>query len=381
MRRASLHRAAAPCAPRRGGPATDPGPRVVGAHVAARAVAAACLAAVLGGLAGARPAHAEGRNFTGQMAPEIYVQQGLFGLPTGATLHSLRGRPIVLKFFFTRCGACRDTLPDLERQFRVYGRRVQFIAVAFDNRPAVEAMWRRSGFTMPVAIDEHGVTPQRYGIVTYPTAYLIGADGVVRSYDMITDGMLEREAQRASAMFAQPTALTGAPSNATAGTTPGAGAGGAARVTPAVGGAGPAAVPAGTDLALRPAAAPPVDAGERNISELGEVPSALAGAKELARRNDYGGVLRLVEGHFDETVHAAEVVAAAHRIERIAIERSERRKQRIRDRWALGDPAGAYEMLLSMVEDFRATTLERPLREWSERVRADLASRGQLAGR
>lgn len=368
MRRASLHRAAAPCAPRRGGPLTGPRPRGVGAKVAARRVAVAFLAAVVAGLAGMRPAKAEGRNFTGQLAPEIYVQQGLFGLPTGATLHSLRGRPIVLKFFFTRCGACRDTLPELERQFRVYGRRVQFIAVAFDNRVAVEAMWRRSGFTMPVAIDEHGVTPQRYGVVTYPTAYLIGADGVVRSYDVITDGMLEREAQRAAAMSAHPAVVAGAPSSPAvgAGGAPAAGPSpGTARVTPAVVGA----------------ALPPVDAGERNVSELGEVPSALAGVKELARRNDYGGVLRLVEAHFDEVAHAADVVSAAHRIERIAIERSERRKQRIRDRWALGDQAGAYEMLLSMVEDFRATSLERPLREWSDRVRADLASRGQLAGR
>ncbi len=99
---------------------------------------------------------------------------------------------------------------------------------------------------------------------------------------------------------------------------------------------------------------------------------------DAARANDYGAVLRLVEHHVDATTDRPEVIEAAHRIERIAIERSERRKQKIQERWRLGDPIGAYRQIGEMADDFRGTQLEGPLREWSGRVHADLVARGSL---
>ena len=47
--------------------------------------------------------------------------------------------------------------------------------------------------------------------------------------------------------------------------------------------------------------------------------------------------------------------------------------------WKLGDQVGAYELIRKIVEDFRGTQLEAPLREWADRVRADLVTRGMLA--
>lgn len=321
-----------------------------------RLLAAAALAVVTSALL-APHARAEGRNLTGQPAPEIYVQQGLYTLPTGCTLQSFRGRPVILKFFFTNCPACRESLPDFERLFRQYGSRAQFIAVAYDNRHAVESMWRRLGYTMPIAIDEYGLTAQRYGITTYPTSYLVGADGVVRSYDVVTAGLIEREIARAGVIA--PAVAAAAPA-----TSP----------TPS---AAPAIGAAPTTLG----APAPVAAGgsERNVTELGEIPPALAGVADAARQNDYGAVLRIVEQHFDDKADSAEVVRAAHRIEDIAIQRSERRKLKIQERWKLGDQRGAYEQIGVMVEDFRGTRLERPLREWADRVRADLLARGVIA--
>ncbi len=123
-------------------------------------------------------------------------------------------------------------------------------------------------------------------------------------------------------------------------------------------------------------------AGERNVAELGELPAALAGVADAARANDYGAVLRLVEKHFDAATEAQDVLQAARRVEHVAIERSERRKGKIQERWKLGDQLGAYDLIRLMIDDFRGTQLEPSLREWSDRVRTDLVTRGVLiAGR
>lgn len=112
-----------------------------------------------------------------------------------------------------------------------------------------------------------------------------------------------------------------------------------------------------------------------NVDELGQLPPALSRARAAAARNDYGEVLRIAQAHLDEASNPAPVVAAASRLERIAIDRSERRKWKIQDRWRLGDQVGAYHQILAFVVDFHGTSIESPLREWAERVRADLVAR------
>jgi len=119
-------------------------------------------------------------------------------------------------------------------------------------------------------------------------------------------------------------------------------------------------------------------AADRNVTELGDVPTALAGVADAARTNDYGAVLRIVEKHLDGATEAPDALASARRIEHLAIERSERRKAKIQERWRLGDQVGAYDLIRHMVDDFRGTQLENSLREWSDRVRTDLVTRGFL---
>src|SRR5207244_2587133 len=136
-------------------------------------------------------------------------------------------------------------------------RGVQFIALAYDSREAVEALMSSNGYDFPVAIDPAGVTPTRYGVYSYPTNYVIGADGVVQSYDSLSSWTIDSEITAAG---------------------PGRNA---------------------------------------NVEELGAVPAALNGVKEAAEKNDYGQVLRIVEAHRDAAKDAADVIAAADRIREI----------------------------------------------------------------
>jgi peroxiredoxin len=172
----------------------------------------------------ARTARAEGNDLTGQRAPEINVQEGVQGIATGTSLAAYRGEVVVLKFWFTRCPACRRSLPEFQTLYQRFAPRgVRFLAIAYDETSNVRTYLRSTGFTFPVAIDGGGVTATRYGVFTYPTTYVIGADGIVKAYAQLSAALLEREldaaratprpgaARRPLASFPRPNAAAPAP--------------------------------------------------------------------------------------------------------------------------------------------------------------------------
>jgi hypothetical protein len=125
----------------------------------------------------------------------------------------------------------------------------------------------------------------------------------------------------------------------------------------------------------------PLTRADRNVSELGVVPSALAPVTAAAIENDYGAVLRVVEPHRDPRRDPADVVAAARRIETIAKQRYQNRLSRIEARKAFGQPRDAYEALEAMLADFRDTQFVTLLSEKAGQWRAELERSGQLAAR
>lgn len=258
-------------------------------------------------------ARAEGANLTGQRAPELNIQQGLQGVSAGATLSSFSGKVVVLKFFFSSCPYCRASLPEFESTSRRYVGRsdVVFLALAYDNYGTVQSLIRGGGYTFAVGIDPSGVTPSRYGVHTYPTNYVIGADGYVKAYDDISTGTIDR----------------------------------------AIG-----AAPAGR-------VAPVVSPRDAKVRELGDVPTELSAAKDAAGDNDYGQVLRVVEPHLDASKNSAAVVAAAKRIQEIAIQHYFSRAQKILSKWNI-DNAGAWRDVDAFVSDFRGTSKSAALDDW-----------------
>lgn len=280
-----------------------------------------CLAALAGVVVGAAAlgggslwssnAEASGIDFTGRRAPELYVARGLQGVSSGTTLASYAGKVLVLKFFFAGCPTCRASLPEFEALSRRYAGRsdVRFLALAYDTADNIVPLVRANGYTFPVGLDPSGVTARAYGIETYPTNYVIGADGYVKAYDNMSSWVIDREA---------------------------------------------AATPIVPVESLR----------DRNIKELGDVPAALAAVKDAAGNNDYGQVLRIVEAHLDATKDTADVVAAAGRIRAIVSVRFLKRSEKIVAKWGTGDHAGAWRMIQSFEDDFKGTSFAPQLAAW-----------------
>ena len=112
-----------------------------------------------------------------------------FTLPEAATgrLVHLRAeasvRPVVLDFWATWCGPCREELPHLSALARKYAGRVAFYGVNSNDSPsAITAFARQFGMTFPTLSDSRRNASSSYGADALPTLVIIDKHGNVRAY-------------------------------------------------------------------------------------------------------------------------------------------------------------------------------------------------------
>jgi thiol-disulfide isomerase/thioredoxin len=107
-----------------------------------------------------------------------------FSLPTRngtVAVDSLRGRVVLLDFWASWCGPCRQSFPWMaELRERLAPRGLEIVAVDLDkNREQADAFLDRYPAAFTVAFDPKGATAQAYGVRAMPTSLLIGRDGKV----------------------------------------------------------------------------------------------------------------------------------------------------------------------------------------------------------
>jgi len=88
----------------------------------------------------------------GQRAPAFTLS----GLGTFST-SSVRGKPLVIAFWTTWCGACKHDLVVLEELHRRYGERVAVVGVCPERWPEVPAIVAERGVTFPIVYDPGAV--------------------------------------------------------------------------------------------------------------------------------------------------------------------------------------------------------------------------------
>jgi cytochrome c biogenesis protein CcmG/thiol:disulfide interchange protein DsbE len=119
-------------------------------------------------------------------------------------LAGLRGRPVVLNFWASWCGACKSEAKVLEQAWQSYRvRGVAFIGVDYhdvtgDARRFVSA----HRLTFPMVEDGSGdVTSGRYGVAQVPETFVVGRNGkiVLHLAGPITTPSFSAELRRALA--------------------------------------------------------------------------------------------------------------------------------------------------------------------------------------
>ena len=98
------------------------------------------------------------------------------------TLESLRGKTVVLNFWASWCGPCKEETPLLEEGWKRWRNRdVVFVGVDVkDFRGDARAFLARYDVTYPNVYDGKGSTVGRYGVTGFPETYFIDASGKVR---------------------------------------------------------------------------------------------------------------------------------------------------------------------------------------------------------
>lgn len=99
------------------------------------------------------------------------------GRPVG--LSGYRGRMVLLNFWATWCGPCREEMPSMEQLNRSFGDQ-GFAVIAINQRedPALVARFMKThGLNFTAALDTTGRVAGYYRVYGIPVSYLIDAEG------------------------------------------------------------------------------------------------------------------------------------------------------------------------------------------------------------
>lgn len=115
----------------------------------------------------------------GQSAPDFVLKSA-----TGDNLRlsEYRGEVVMINFWATWCGPCRQEMPHLEDLYNRY-QRVGFnllgINIDDDSRRAMQ-MVKELGVTFPVLFDEKKEVSKLYSVEAMPVTLLLDRSGTVR---------------------------------------------------------------------------------------------------------------------------------------------------------------------------------------------------------
>ncbi len=116
----------------------------------------------------------------GQPAP-LFSAKSLQG-GESIELEQYRGKVLLIDFWASWCGPCRQAMPALDAMRTEFGKDgFEVIAVNLDEKPGDGLDFlKKYPVTYPTVQDDQGRIAKLYGVRTMPMSYLIDRQGVVR---------------------------------------------------------------------------------------------------------------------------------------------------------------------------------------------------------
>ncbi|MGO9010069.1 MAG: redoxin domain-containing protein [Bryobacteraceae bacterium] len=103
-------------------------------------------------------------------------------------LSDLRGTVVVLDFWATWCGPCRQELPIVEKLREEFAGKVQFFGINDEEKGTVAGFLRKNEYQLSVLMDGRRDVHRQYGIRSIPQLFVIDRNGVIRQHYVGTQG-------------------------------------------------------------------------------------------------------------------------------------------------------------------------------------------------
>lgn len=136
-------------------------------------VAIAAVAVLLGlvALNGCRGGGTEGGLPAAQIEP--LEREG-----TVVELSSFKGTPMLIEFWATWCGPCREAMPEIQAIHDKFGPQgLKVAAISNETRFEVESFKKSSSYTFSVYLDIDDNANNAFGVRGFPTAFLVNREG------------------------------------------------------------------------------------------------------------------------------------------------------------------------------------------------------------
>ena len=117
-----------------------------------------------------------------------FILRGVDDQPV--TLATIHGKVILLNFWATWCGPCREEIPDLIDLQNKYRDQLQIVSLAVDEEDLayVKEVTTKTGINYPVAISSADVRMQFGGVSALPTSFLLDTQGrIVQKHEGLHD--------------------------------------------------------------------------------------------------------------------------------------------------------------------------------------------------
>jgi len=96
-------------------------------------------------------------------------------------LSDLKGKVVLIDFWATWCGPCREELPIIEKLHREFkDKNLVVLGISNEGRDTIEKFLKNNPLTFPILLDEKGKVAKSYRVVAIPRLLLIDKTGKIR---------------------------------------------------------------------------------------------------------------------------------------------------------------------------------------------------------
>lgn len=96
-------------------------------------------------------------------------------------LEELKGKGVMINFWATYCGPCKDEMPYMESLYHEYQEKgIEILAVSVDATDlVVDRFVEDYGLTFPILRDKNSQVMELYDVTDLPASYFVSAEGEV----------------------------------------------------------------------------------------------------------------------------------------------------------------------------------------------------------